>query len=122
MDYTIYKFTHFIGIFMVVASVGGICVQALAGGTRGFSGRKLAMATHGFGLLLVLFGGFGMMAKLAIPFPWPGWLWIKLAVWLALGAYTAFIFKKQNLAVVFWLGIFLMTGLAAYSAVFKPFN
>ena len=49
--------------------------------------RKLAGMTHGIALLLILFTGFGMIAKLGLGFPL--WVWVKLVViWLVIGAST----------------------------------
>ena len=80
IDYTVYKFIHFLGIIMIFVSLGGVMVHVFNGGAKADNiWRKPAGITHGIGLFLVLLGGFGMMARLGIQWPWPGWLFVKLA-------------------------------------------
>ena len=94
-------------------------MHALNGGDKQHPGRKLIGITHGVALLVVLVAGFGMIAKMKIGFP--GWIWGKMGIWLALGASLAVIPKIPKLAKVFWLGLIFIAALAAYLAIQKPF-
>ena len=46
--------------------------------------RKIGLRFHGAGLVLLLVGGFGLIAKLKLGFPW--WVVVKLALWFGFGA------------------------------------
>ena len=62
MDPVIYKLIHYLGIFFLLSGLGGLI----------FAERehlKLAVISHGIGLLLIVLGGFGMQAKMHLGFP-----------------------------------------------------
>ena len=42
------------------------------------------MALTGTGALVNLVSGFGLLAKMSLFHPLPGWAWLKLALWLAI--------------------------------------
>ena len=120
--YEVYKVMHFLGIFMIFVSVGGVMMYTLNGGAKADNSlRKMSGITHGIGLVLVLVGGFGMMARLSIPWPWPGWLYTKLVVWLVLGGITGLIYKLGTSGKGLWYVVILLGVIAAYMAIFKPF-
>lgn len=117
MPYGVYNIVHLTGLVMVFLGLGGLLLHGISGGSQEFAGRKLAMATHGSGMILALVGGFGMHAKIGSP--WQGWLFVKLGLWLAVGGLATVAVKKPSKA-LWWVlvGIF---ALAAYMATFKPF-
>ncbi len=121
MPYEFYKVLHLVGVFTVILSLGGMCLHVASGGTREYTGRKLAAATHGIGLLITLVAGFGLLAKLGILHSLPGWAITKGLVWLILGGLPAFIYRKPSLAKVFWILILVFGALNAYLAIYKPF-
>ena len=67
IDFTVYRFIHFLGIIMIFVSLGrrhGARLQRRRQGRQRLA--QAAGITHGIGLFLVLLGGFGMMARLGI--------------------------------------------------------
>jgi hypothetical protein len=93
----------------------------ILGGTRDHAWRKPVAITHGIGLFLVLLGGFGMLARLGIHWPWPGWVLVKVVIWIILGALGAVAARKTTLAQPLWWMTIVLGGLAAYVAGNKPF-
>ncbi len=120
MSYEFYKLVHFIGLFLVFTAIGGNVVHYGNGGDKENHGmRKLVGMTHGIALLLILVSGFGMTAKLGLGFP--GWVGVKLVVWLVLGAAVVLPFKFANTAKI-QLFLYPILGLvAAFLALNKPF-
>lgn len=125
ITYATYKVIHIFGILLLIFSLGGLCLYFIFnGGTREpDQGRKLVAITHGIGLLIVLVGGFGLLARLGISpgSNWPIWVWLKFGVWILLGGMTMLISKKPGLAKPLWLGIPILGAIAAYLAIYKPF-
>ncbi|MEM7134362.1 MAG: hypothetical protein AAF702_49285 [Chloroflexota bacterium] len=122
ISYLVYKVLHLIGIFMIFMALGGFTLHMANGGSKeSLLARRLAGITHGIGLLIVLVAGFGLMARLAIAFPWPGWLWIKIVVWVLLGGATAIIYRRPDLSRVIWVSILALGALNGYLAIMKPF-
>jgi hypothetical protein len=112
-----------IGIVLVMAALGGLALHGFNGGTRASNGAHRLMASfHGAGLLLVLVGGFGMLARLGFTHGanFPGRLWVKLAIWLALGAGLMLPYRRPALAEPLLLLPPVLGGLAAYMAIYKP--
>jgi uncharacterized membrane protein YqgA involved in biofilm formation len=122
-SYALYKVVHVLGIALLVSALGAVALHALNGGLRRDNrARALVAAMHGVGLLLVLVGGFGMLARLGLPHGamFPGWLLVKLAVWLLLGAAVALPYRRPTLARAMLVLVPLLAALAAYMAIYKP--
>ncbi len=117
MDPLFYKLLHILGVLAAFVSLGGLTFQALAGGT-GDRGRKVVSITHGVALLIILVSGFGLLAKLKLGFPL--WFWLKVAIWLVVGGLVVAIRRLPRYATVFWFGLPILGGLAAYLALYKP--
>lgn len=111
---TAYKVVHILAVLLVFVAFGAM----LGDGTR----RRLASSTHGIGMLLALITGFGMLARLGIhgPGSWPLWVWLKLVVWLILGASMALVKKNPKSAKALWWLLPLVGAAAAYLAIYKP--
>lgn len=121
MSYQLYKLVHFLGIFMLLFSLGGLLLHRINGGDAKYPWRRPTMMTHGIGLFLILIGGFGMLARLGLTSGLPGWIYGKLIIWLLLGGLVAVLRFKPNMAkALWWGGIALALG-AAYLAIEKPF-
>ena len=119
---SIYKFLHILGIMMIFASLGGMIHYVINGGTKAQNRwQKAAAATHGLGMVLVLLGGFGMLARLGIHWPWPGWVVGKIIIWIILGGIIALIYRLPNTGKALWYIVLLLGALAAYLAIMKPF-
>ena len=119
---SIYKLLHILGIMMIFASLGGMIHYVINGGTKAQNRwQKAAAATHGLGMVLVLLGGFGMLARLGIHWPWPGWIFGKIIIWLILGGIIAFVYRLPNAGKALWYIVLLLGALAAYLAIMQPF-
>ena len=121
MPYLTYKTLHLLAVFFVFLALGGLVLAPDRRTLRPRS-RRLAAATHGFGLLAVLITGFGLMARLGISHDWrfPLWIWGKMAIWLALGAVLVLLRKRPGSAGLLWLMLPALGGLAAWLALHKP--
>lgn len=120
MSYNFYKVMHLIGMFTIFMAYGALLLNAMSGkGKEGLVSRKLVMASHGVGLLLILVGGFGLLARTKVG--WPDWIMAKLIIWLFLGGLLALVLRKPQMAKSLWFGILGLGATAAYLAVFKPF-
>lgn len=120
MSANFYKVMHLIGMFTLFMAYGALLLNALGGkGKEGLASKKLVMISHGVGLLLILVGGFGLLARTKVG--WPDWVMGKMIIWLFLGGLLALVLRKPALAKPLWFGVLSLGGIAAYLAVFKPF-
>jgi hypothetical protein len=119
MPYLTYKLLHLLGVFLTLVALGGMATRA--GSSGGKSGAdRMAGALHGIGLLIVLVAGFGLLARLGVPWPWPLWIWLKLGIWLLLGASVVAIRRSRLPGHLALIGIPLLAATAAFLALFKP--
>ncbi len=114
MSYLTYKFIHVVCIIVVFMTLGGL--SALAQGTKS---RKIFGAIHGIFLVIVFVAGFGLIAKLKLPYPWPAWVWLKLVGWLLVGMAPKFTKSLGPSLTIICYGV-LGTAMA-YLALYKPF-
>lgn len=118
--YLIYKLIHLLGLGMVFLSFGGMTMHAILGGEKQNDWRKPAIIGHGLGLFLMLLGGFGLLARMGIHWPWPPWVTGKFVIWLLFGGSVALIYKKPAMSKLLWFVSVALLGVAAYLALFKP--
>jgi uncharacterized membrane protein SirB2 len=119
-----YEILHIIGIAMIFVAIGGVAVHAANGGTKASSGtRRLVGSIHGIGTLLILVGGFGMLARMGFLHggSFPGWLWAKIIVWVILSAIVLLPYRRPSLARPLLVLLPLLAGVAVYMALYKPF-
>ncbi|MGH7382612.1 MAG: hypothetical protein ACREKR_10360 [Candidatus Methylomirabilales bacterium] len=121
IPFLVYKNIHLVGVFMILMALGGLLLHSITGGTQEHSWRRPVAITHGVGLLLVLLGGFGMLARIGIYWPWPGWVTGKIIIWMLFGGLVGVIFRRPGLARSLWWVAIALAGLAAYLAGHKPF-
>lgn len=122
MPAAVYKVIHILGILMLFLSYGGILIHTINGGTRDTNvWRKPLAITHGLGLLLVILGGFGLLAKLGIHWPWPGWVITKIGIWVVFGGIVGIAARRPAMVQPLWWLLLLLGTLAAYLAGTKPF-
>jgi hypothetical protein len=120
-----YLVMHILGIALMFVAIGGVAVHAANGGSKGASStRKLVSIGHGLGALLVLVGGFGMLARIGMQHGagFPAWLWVKIGIWLVLSAVVLIPYRKPALARPFFIVLPLLAAFAAYMAVYKPIS
>lgn len=116
---TTYKVVHLLGIFLTLGGIGGIWALVAASTEEARrTARRLLLATHGVALLLVLVGGFGMIARLGITGSWPLWIWIKLTVWLLLAALPTLLRRTERLSTPLFFVAPILAAIAAWSALF----
>ena len=121
MPYEVYKVLHLVGVFAILLSLGGISIHMASGGSRSSIARRLVGMTHGVALLVTLVAGFGLLARLGLAHPMPGWAIGKIVIWLLLGASPTLIYRKPQLAKAFFALVLVLGATAAWLAVYKPF-
>lgn len=117
MSLSAYKILHLLGVMLLFCGFGGLCAVAM--GAANDAARKALAMAHGLGLLLVLVGGFGLLAKLGMGAGLPLWIWLKIALWILLGAMIVLIRKAEKQAVILLFVLPLLGALGAYFAFFK---
>ena len=117
-----YEVLHIIGIAMLFVAIGGVAVHAANGGTKSVSNtRPIVGSLHGIGALLILTGGFGMLARMGMmQGGFPMWLWGKIIIWTILSAIVLLPYRKPELARPFLFVLPLLAGAAVYLALYKP--
>ena len=115
MSYEFYKVLHVIGALMVFMALGSQFFAAAGSNVA----RKMAVIHHGVGLLIMLVAGFGLIAKLQVGFP--GWVLVKIVLWLVLGAMLTVSRKMASNAYLWWFSTLAVGLIAAILAVYKPF-
>lgn len=119
MSTSAYTVLHLLGAFLAFLTLGGLVLHTLNGGTKESNrGRRLTGITFGVGMLLVLISGFALLARGHYGFPL--WVWLKVAVWLVVGALPAFIPRFPRCATFLWWLVPLLGALAAWLCLYKP--
>lgn len=123
-SHQLYNVVHIIGIVLAMSALGGACVLAMTSASIAAKPpRKLLAILHGFGVFLVLLGGFGMLARLGLVHggSFPAWLWVKLGVWGIVAASLMLALRKPAMARPLLLSLPVLGGVATYMAIYKPF-
>ncbi len=122
MSYQAYKVLHLLGVVFLFMSLGGMALLGMSGSfKRSVVGRRLAVVSHGVALAIILVAGFGLLARLGLMAGGiPGWAWLKLGIWLLMGASVVALKRSAGLARVLWFVLPLLGALAAWLAVAKP--
>jgi hypothetical protein len=122
IDILAYKLLHLIGIMMLFTAMGASFVHAFNGGLKSENRwRTVIGITHGVGLFFILLGGFGMLARLDITWPWDGWVFVKLIIWVAFGGMSVAIQKLGRSGSWLWYVMLALGLIAAYLGLYKPF-
>ena len=116
MPHSVYLVLHLLGIFLITLAIGGTLVKKQIGDKTPV--RLLSML-HGFGLFFIFLAGFGLIARLGISWQFPIWIWLKLTIWLAFGAFPMVAGRMSN-KVAWTAAIVIFLG-AAILGVYKPF-
>ncbi len=120
LSYEVYKAVHILGIALLLMSLGGTALHN-GGDRESNKQRKRVAITHGVSMLLILLGGFGMLARLGTPnaFAVP-WVHPKLLIWLLMGGALAILNRKPNLSGILWWILPLLAMGAGLIALYKP--
>lgn len=121
MSLEIYKIIHLMGVFMVIGGLSAYAAASAMCGAEIPQSRRIFGLVHGFGMGLSLLGGFGLLARMGIHGDWPGWVFVKLIVWLALGAIMAPVKRSPKSAKLLWGVMFALVFLNVYVTIAKPF-
>jgi hypothetical protein len=116
MSLETYKIIHLAGVMTLFLGLGGMVALQGHGSPPT---KKLVTIFHGLGLLLILFGGFGMLAKLPYGM-FPLFAMIKGVVWLALGGMLVLGKRRVFSAGVTWLIAIVLGVIAAWLGLMKP--
>lgn len=113
MSYETYKILHLIGLVILFVSLGALAFVPL-------EKRKPLMALHGLSSIIMLVAGFGLLARLGMARDMGSWVYLKIAIWLVLGATPVVLKKKPNLALPVLLVSIGLGSVAAFLAIMKP--
>jgi hypothetical protein len=116
MGLNAYVLIHLIGVLFVFMAIGGTLVHVINGGTKqSNSWAKPLAAIHGAGLLAILvFGLMGLVALGVRPSDFNLYVYIKLLIWLFLGASITLPYKVAGSAKILMFVIPLLGALAAW--------
>ncbi len=120
MHYSFYKVLHSASLFAMMASIGGMVALSMTKESHP-AGKKLMHITHGIALVISFITGFGLIAKLGLPSPWPLWVFGKIIIWLILAISPLLIHRQPDQLPLIWRVIILLGLFAAYLAQYKPF-
>jgi uncharacterized membrane protein SirB2 len=113
-SYELYKLIHLVAVILFVAS--------FSASLYGNAGSKLTKILGGVSTLFILVGGMGLLARIGVPHqgPYPVWVILKVASWLAVAILAPMLAKRvksfKSLALLIVLSIM---ALAIYSAIYK---
>lgn len=120
MSYEFYKVLHFFGLFLTLSGLMGLVSVYWNNATPASSARKVFAISHGVGLLIVLVSGFGLAARLGLVAGLPAWIYMKLTIWLLVGAAIALVKRLQKYSKIWFVVTLLLVTAAAFIAVTKP--
>ena len=122
MPYEIYKLIHYVGIFGMLTTLAVAAVARLPDDPHTAKRIRRARASaHGTFLFFILLGGFGMLARLGVvQTGLPGWVYVKLGIWLIAGATLVLANRRPDLRWTVLVGVPLLAVIAAAVALYKP--
>ncbi len=88
MPYSFYQIAHLFSVMLLA----GVTFAALAAPRP--ENRRLALIGSGIAAAVVLVSGFGMLGLGRFGFP--GWVFVKIAAWIALAALTGLAFRRPG--------------------------
>ncbi len=112
-----------LGIAMIFSAFGGAAIHAASGATTKVGGsRALVMISHGLGSLLILVGGFGMLARMGFQHgtSFPGWLTGKIIIWGLVSIAIVLPYRVRSTARPLFMLLPLLAAAAVYLALYKP--
>ena len=123
LPYGFYKVLHVLGIALTLVALGVMTVHALNGGRKVENvARRLLIGMHGTGVLFILVGGFGLLARIGFAHGsgFPFWLWAKIGLWTLFAVIAAIPYRKPESGRALLLALPVLAMAAAAMAVYKP--
>ena len=117
MSYSFYHFLHLTSIVVLFMCLASMATSKWIAPDKPWP--KWFSIAHGLSLLIVLVGGFGMLARLGMTAGLPTWIYVKLIVWGLLGAMLALIKRAPQKAQALWITSALLGFIAIYVVSFK---
>lgn len=118
MSHTFYNLLHLFGIMLMLSALGAAVAGAAAGDDKPRL-KKLAGMAHGVALLIILVGGFGLLARLGFSSGWPLWIWLKLLIWLLFGAATVLVRRAGEKSGWLLVALPLLAAVSAWLALYR---
>ena len=112
MSPTFYHILHVVSLLVLT----GYTFYAFAAPAES---RKKVMIITGIASLLVIVGGFGLQAKLAIGCP--GWIFVKMVCWLGLSALAGIGYRRRGAAGTLAVVAILLSFVAVLMVYTRPF-
>ncbi len=114
MSALVYHVMHLSGAFLLVAYT----FQAFASPDP--AKRRPVLMAGGIMSLLVLVGGFGLLAKLGLKLSAEPWIWVKIGCWLVLSALAGFAYKRRGTIAMLRLVALAAIVTAVYMVYARP--
>ena len=108
----VYQLMHVASGFLLVA----LTFQAFAAPDE--ARRRATMIATGVLALLMLTGGFGLLARMQ--YDWAPWIFIKIGCWLVVSAMAGLAFRRPHLAKQLTLVTTAVVLLAVWTVYVKP--
>lgn len=121
MSYEFYRTMHFIGFFLLFSGLAGVLFAGTTGTPLKKGTRAFLFALHGIGLLAILTGGFGMLARLGLVRELPGWIYAKLVIWVVMAIAISAAKRLHRWAPALMIALIAIGALAQWIAMTKPF-
>jgi uncharacterized membrane protein SirB2 len=118
ISYYTYKMLHVGALVIILLSLGALLVQSH---NKEWRGKRQMSILNGISLFILFVAGFGLLARLAVSWPWQGWVFVKLIAWFGLGSMHFLIPRFPEAGKLLWWASTLLVILAAAMAIYKPF-
>ncbi len=117
LSLSFYKVVHLLGVVLLFSALGAVAAATAAEADARI--RKVAGMAHGTALVLLLVAGFGLVARNGFTAGWPLWVWLKIGLWLLLGAAPIVVRKAGRAATWMIVVLPLLGALAAWLALYR---
>lgn len=120
MDIQTYRVLHILGLVLLMLGLGAV----LGAGRDAARPRRLGLALHGLGLLVMLVAGFGLMARRGWSGPgeWPLEIILKMVIWGAIAVLPILVRKGVVPTIMGWLLAAALATTAAWLALTMPLS
>jgi hypothetical protein len=116
MSLPFYHILHLVAVMALFIGTGTVLA-----GADNVAARKFGAMLRGIALLLLVFTGFGMLAKLQLMKSIPLWAWCKLGIWVIAAILPIFVKRKMLPATAAVFIALALGGVAAWLGYLKPF-